>query len=63
MSTTQEILEQMRRDMIDVVKDRIAKHKFRIIRNEVGTHSKYGEQLVVIIQPEEEKNVKHKERY
>ncbi len=53
MSTTQETLEQMRRDMIDAVKDRIAEHGFRVIRNEVGTHSKHGMQLVIIIQPEE----------
>jgi len=54
MSTTQEILEKMRRDMIDVVKDRIAEHGFRFIRNEVGTHSKHGMQLVIIIQPGED---------
>ena len=53
MSTTQETLEQLRRDMYDAVKDRIAEHGFRVIRNDVGTHSKHGTQLVIIIQPEE----------
>jgi len=55
MSTTQEKLEQMRRDMYDAVKDRIEEHGMQIIRNDVGTHPKHGRQLVIIIQPQEGK--------
>lgn len=55
MSTTQETLEELRRDMYDAVKDRIAEHGFRVIRNDVGEHPRHGKQLVIIIQPGEEK--------
>jgi len=56
MNNAQEILEQLRRDMIDSVSERIKEHGLRIIRSDVGEHPKYGKQLIIIIQAEEDKN-------
>lgn len=39
--------------MIDIVQDRIAEHGLKVIRSDVGTHPKYGLQLIIIIQAEE----------
>jgi len=55
MSNMHNILEKMRRNMIDAVADRIAEHGLKVIKSDVGTHPKYGAQLVIIIQPKEEK--------
>jgi len=53
MSNMHNILEKMRRNMIDAVADRIAEHGLKVIRSDVGTHPKYGLQLIIIIQATE----------
>jgi len=56
MSNMHNILEDIRRDMYDVAKDRIEEHGLKIISNSVKMHRQYGMQIVIIIQPPEEKN-------
>ena len=51
MSDTYQILEEIRRDMMDVARERIQEHGLKVVSSEVGIHRKYGTQLVIIIQP------------